>query len=119
MSAAIAIFRYSDYAAAAVPVLPVKCGKTAAKRHMTAYMLAFVAATLMLTAAGYTGYAYLTVAAAAGAAWLTMAWAGYRTGFFGKWSLGVMGTTGQPDKKGFDEYLGYLNQGHAHFYYPE
>jgi len=45
--------------------------------------------------------------------------AGYRTGLFGKWGLGVMGTTGQPDKKGFDEWFGYLNQGRAHSYYPE
>ncbi len=45
--------------------------------------------------------------------------AGYRTGLFGKWGLGVMTTTGEPGKKGFDEWFGYLNQGHAHFYYPE
>lgn len=44
---------------------------------------------------------------------------GYVTGVFGKWGLGVMTTTGQPDKKGVDEFLGYLNQGHAHFYYPK
>ncbi len=45
--------------------------------------------------------------------------AGYATGIFGKWSLGVMTTTGQPDKQGFDEFMGYLNQGHAHFYYTD
>ncbi|UCE41475.1 MAG: arylsulfatase [Candidatus Aminicenantes bacterium] len=45
--------------------------------------------------------------------------AGYATGAFGKWSLGVAETTGAPWKKGFDEWYGYLNQGHAHFYYPE
>ena len=44
---------------------------------------------------------------------------GYTTGMYGKWGLGVMTTTGQPDKKGFDEWMGYLNQGNAHFYYPE
>lgn len=44
---------------------------------------------------------------------------GYTTGVFGKWGLGVMGTTGQPDKKGVDEFFGYLNQGHAHFYYTD
>jgi len=44
---------------------------------------------------------------------------GYHTGLFGKWGLGVMNTTGEPGKKGFDEWFGYLNQGHAHFYYPE
>ena len=45
--------------------------------------------------------------------------AGYTTGLFGKWGLGVHGTTGEPNKKGFDEFFGYLNQGQAHFYYPE
>ncbi len=45
--------------------------------------------------------------------------AGYRTGLFGKWGLGVEDTTGEPDKQGFDEWFGYLNQVHAHFYYPD
>jgi arylsulfatase A-like enzyme len=45
--------------------------------------------------------------------------AGYATGAFGKWSLGVAETTGAPWKKGIGEWYGYLNQGHAHFYYPE
>ncbi|WP_343671274.1 arylsulfatase [Chitinophaga sp.] len=42
---------------------------------------------------------------------------GYATGMFGKWGLGEMGTTGSPEIKGFDEFYGYLNQGHAHDYY--
>ncbi len=45
--------------------------------------------------------------------------AGYATGIFGKWGLGEPGTTGLPNRKGFDEWFGYLNQGHAHNYYPE
>lgn len=45
--------------------------------------------------------------------------AGYVTGAFGKWSLGVAETTGSPWRKGIDEWYGYLNQGRAHFYYPE
>jgi arylsulfatase A-like enzyme len=44
---------------------------------------------------------------------------GYATGAFGKWSLGVAETTGAPWKKGIDDWYGYLNQGHAHFYYPD
>jgi arylsulfatase A-like enzyme len=42
---------------------------------------------------------------------------GYVTGMFGKWGLGEAGTTGSPEIKGFDEFYGYLNQGHAHDYY--
>jgi len=45
--------------------------------------------------------------------------AGYTTGIFGKWGLGEEGTVGIPNKKGFDEFFGYLHQLHAQFYYPE
>jgi arylsulfatase A-like enzyme len=45
--------------------------------------------------------------------------AGYRTGLFGKWGLGEANTTGRPTQKGFDEFFGYLNQTHAHSYYPD
>jgi arylsulfatase A-like enzyme len=44
--------------------------------------------------------------------------AGYATGLVGKWGLGEEGSTGTPIKKGFDSFFGYLNQGHAHNYYP-
>ncbi len=45
--------------------------------------------------------------------------AGYVTGGFGKWGLGNPGTTGTPDKHGFDHFFGYLDQVHAHDYYPK
>jgi arylsulfatase A-like enzyme len=45
--------------------------------------------------------------------------AGYRTGIIGKWGLGEPGTTGVPGRQGFDYFFGYLNQNHAHDYYPE
>jgi len=45
--------------------------------------------------------------------------AGYATGIIGKWGLGEPGSTGIPNKKGFDYWFGYLNQRHAHNYYPE
>jgi uncharacterized sulfatase len=44
---------------------------------------------------------------------------GYATGLFGKWGLGDEGNTGRPNDQGFDEFFGYLNQVHAHNYYPE
>lgn len=43
---------------------------------------------------------------------------GYRTAMFGKWGLGMEGTAGSPEKKGFDDFLGYTSQGKAHDYYP-
>lgn len=45
--------------------------------------------------------------------------AGYATALVGKWGLGEPGTTGVPNKKGFDYFYGYLNQQHAHNYYPD
>jgi arylsulfatase A-like enzyme len=44
--------------------------------------------------------------------------AGYATALIGKWGLGEPGTTGIPNRKGFDEFFGYLNQGHAHNSFP-
>jgi arylsulfatase A-like enzyme len=44
---------------------------------------------------------------------------GYRCGGIGKWSLGDAGTIGRATKQGFDTWFGYLNQDHAHHYYPE
>ncbi|MCA9023669.1 MAG: arylsulfatase [Planctomycetaceae bacterium] len=43
---------------------------------------------------------------------------GYATGGFGKWGLGYIGTTGQPNRQGFDTWFGQYLQVHAHFYYP-
>ena len=45
--------------------------------------------------------------------------AGYATALIGKWGLGAEGTTGIPNKQGFDYFYGYLDQVHAHNYYPE
>ena len=40
--------------------------------------------------------------------------AGYRTAVIGKWGLGVAGTTGQPDRQGFEYAFGVLDHRHAH-----
>ena len=44
--------------------------------------------------------------------------AGYTTGAFGKWGLGRVGTTGDPQQQGFDHFFGYICQRQAHTYYP-
>ncbi|HYP06800.1 MAG TPA: arylsulfatase [Bryobacteraceae bacterium] len=44
--------------------------------------------------------------------------AGYRTALIGKWGLGTAGKSGVPNKKGFDEFYGFLDQKHAHTQYP-
>ena len=43
---------------------------------------------------------------------------GYATCLAGKWGLGHEGSTGVPTKQGFDYFFGYLDQHHAHNYYP-
>lgn len=45
--------------------------------------------------------------------------AGYSTGAVGKWGLGEPETTGEPNKQGFDDWFGFLNQDHAEQYYPD
>ncbi len=43
---------------------------------------------------------------------------GYATAGFGKWGLGGPGSSGDPLRHGFDRFLGYLDQYHAHNHYP-
>ena len=42
---------------------------------------------------------------------------GYWTALLGKWGLGNEGTSGAPDRRGFDDVVAYLDQTHAHDYY--
>jgi arylsulfatase A-like enzyme len=46
---------------------------------------------------------------------------GYATALIGKWGLGDVGDaeTGLPRRQGFDHFIGYLNQRHAHNHFPE
>ncbi|CAG9411143.1 heme o synthase [Providencia alcalifaciens] len=78
-SYAIAIFRFKDYKAANIPVLPVIKGISVAKTHIFLYILAFMVATLMLAISGYAGYKYLIVGAAVSLWWLGMAISGFKT----------------------------------------
>ena len=45
--------------------------------------------------------------------------AGYQTGGMGKWGLGPVGSSGDPNAKGFDLFFGYNCQREAHSYYPD
>lgn len=83
---AFAIYRIDDYAAARIPVVPVRLGIPAAKRHIALYVPAFVVASLMLTVGGYTGAVYFWVAAGLGLLWLVLAWSGFRASDDGRWA---------------------------------
>jgi arylsulfatase A-like enzyme len=44
---------------------------------------------------------------------------GYVNGMVGKWGLGLTGTTGVPDKKGWDFFAGHLHHVEGHFQKPD
>ena len=44
--------------------------------------------------------------------------AGYATAAIGKWGLGHFGTSGDPNRQGFDLFYGFNCQVHAHNHYP-
>jgi protoheme IX farnesyltransferase len=87
---AIAVYRIKDYATAGIPILPVKQGIPAAKRHITGYILAFSAATMMLTFAGYTGYSFFAVTMVMSLVWLGMAWSGFKISHDRTWAKKMM-----------------------------
>lgn len=43
---------------------------------------------------------------------------GYNTGMFGKWAGGYEGSISVPEKRGINEFYGYICQFQAHLYYP-
>lgn len=45
--------------------------------------------------------------------------AGYRTAMIGKWGLGRPGTTGAPERQGFEYSFGFLDHNHAHRQYTD
>lgn len=67
---AIAIYRLEDYAAASIPVLPVKKGIPATKIQMLLYTLAFTGASCALSLSGYVGKAYLITTLSFGTIWV-------------------------------------------------
>jgi arylsulfatase len=44
---------------------------------------------------------------------------GYTTGMFGKWGLGYTGSSGEPNRMGWDQFFGYICQREAHSYFPD
>lgn len=75
----IAIYRFSDYVSASIPVLPAKKGNFATKRQMLLYILGFISACVLLLVFGYTGYFYLSVAAVLGVVWLILCIKGFKS----------------------------------------
>ncbi len=82
----IAIYRYDEYLAASIPVLPITKGAQATKIQMVAYIIAFMGATALLTILGYTGFTYLAVAMVLGGSWLAFSFKGFKAKDDKKWA---------------------------------
>lgn len=74
----IAVYRRDEYRAAGIPVMTVVKGIKNTKIQIFIYTIAFVVATLLLTAFGYTGYSYLFVMAVLGLYWIWLGAKGLR-----------------------------------------
>jgi protoheme IX farnesyltransferase len=75
---AIGIYRQPDYAAAGIPILPVKRGLRTTKITMAIYIALFTIATILLFTFGYAGTFYLIVAIILGLAWLVCSLLGFK-----------------------------------------
>ncbi|WP_318449505.1 heme o synthase [Photobacterium leiognathi] len=77
-SYAIAIYRFDDYKAASIPVLPVEVGIARARLHIIAYIIAFAVAALALNYLGYAGSWYALGVGLVSLHWLYIAKVGYQ-----------------------------------------
>lgn len=82
----IAIYRRDEYKAAGVPVMTVVKGIKNTKIQILLYTIAFVVATLLLTAYGVTGYVYLVIMGVLGAYWIWLGAKGIKTTDDDRWS---------------------------------
>lgn len=74
----IAIYRFRDYTAAALPLLPIRKGMYRTKLHMVLYIIGFIAAAVAFTVFEYTGVRTLFVSAIFGFAWLFLCLKGFK-----------------------------------------
>lgn len=88
---AIGIYRRKDYAAAGIPVFPVKYGVNATKPWMFFYIVLFIVATMALTIAGYAGTSFAVAMMFIGFLWLVRAKRGFRAKDHDKWARGMFG----------------------------
>ncbi len=75
---AITIYRYEDYVAAGVPVLPIVKGIHETKIHISLYIVGLMLAIYALYAYHYTGVVYLVIMGVLCVMWLIMSLMGFR-----------------------------------------
>lgn len=88
-SYAIAMFRWKDYEAAGIPVLPLVKGRHQAKKRIVLYIAAFLMAALSLAALGYVGNLYISMVLLSGIYWLKTAMDGFSAGDDARWARQV------------------------------
>jgi protoheme IX farnesyltransferase len=69
-SYAIAVYRFEDYKKANIPVMPIVDGVSSARKHMIAYIIAFIIMALMLFVFNYVGVVYAALTLVVGLIWL-------------------------------------------------
>lgn len=82
----IAIYRFKEYKAAGIPLLPIVKGLRRTKIEILLYTYVFVISSLLLTVYGYTGLVYFTVMAGVGAYWVWLAVKGFSATDDDKWA---------------------------------
>lgn len=75
---AITIYRYEDYVAAGVPVLPIVRGIRETKVHISLYIVGLMLSLYALYAYEYTGNAYLVIMGPLSSVWLIMSLFGFK-----------------------------------------
>jgi len=90
---AISIFRLDDYAAAGIPVLPIKKGMKETKIQIFMYIIAFIFLSVLFTTVGLTGYISLCLMLLLGVWWLTRSIKGFKTEDNKKWARKLFGAS--------------------------
>ncbi|HXH26263.1 MAG TPA: heme o synthase [Candidatus Acidoferrum sp.] len=88
---AIAIRRLDDYAAAGLPVWPVKKGIPKTKQQIVLFILLFATANAAMTLSGYAGYSFLVVMLAISLYWLWHGLQGWHHPDDKKWAGSMFG----------------------------
>ncbi len=88
---AIATYRFKDYAAAGLPVLPVKKGIGTAKIHILFWVCVFTVVATLFTVTKQTGFIYLVIMTLLGLRWLFMGIQGFGVADDVKWARKMFG----------------------------
>lgn len=87
----IAIYRFKEYKAANIPLLPIIKGLKRTKIEILIYTIIFVIASLLLTFFGYTGFIYFIVMAGFGGYWIYLAIKGFSAKDDDRWARQMFG----------------------------